>query len=68
MTIPPIDSYLGLYKLAEGRQQYQPSSRWCLGEYKPDEALSKKHEFILDEFLHPPSASAHQTFLRNSHF
>ena len=53
MTIPPIDSYLGLYRLSEGRQQYQPTSSWCLGEYKPDEFLNQKKEFVLDEFLHP---------------
>lgn len=53
MTIPPIDSYLGLYRLSEGRQQYQPTSRWGPGEFKLDELLTQKKEFVLDEFLHP---------------
>lgn len=49
----PLDTYLGLYRLAQNSKPYQPTSRWSLGEFKPDEILVKKHEFILDEFLHP---------------
>ena len=53
MIIPPIDSYLGLYRLSDSRQPYQPTSRWGLGEFKRDEFLIQKREFILDKFLHP---------------
>lgn len=51
--IPPEDSYLLLYELSKGCKPYQPSSRWSPGEFKPNEFLNQKKEFIRDEFLNP---------------
>lgn len=49
----PLNTYLGLYRFAHSSKPYQPTGRWSLGEFKPDEILIQKHEFIPDKFLHP---------------
>jgi len=44
---------MGLYRHTQDRKPYQPTGRWSLGDFKPDEVLVRKQEFIPNELLHP---------------